>query len=239
MHLRLVALFAWLALPATPARAQVTSPASATTALRVFLDCDVGCDFDYLRVETPWVAFVRDRAVADVHLLVVRQETGAGGRQYTIRALGREAFAGRADTLLFATEPGTTEDVRRAEVLRHIQLALVPFATRTGPGRSLRVVAATRDDEDDERPAGPDRWNAWVFEIGGGGGMEREQQQSDFSVNGELSARRITSALKLGVELDANFDRSRYTRRGRSGVQPHVRVDLQLGGGSALRHGAG
>ena len=39
--------------------------------VRVFLDCQF-CDFDYLQVETPWVAFVRDRTAGDVHVLLVR-----------------------------------------------------------------------------------------------------------------------------------------------------------------------
>ena len=43
--------------------------------VRVFLDCEF-CDFDYLQVETPWVAFVRDRTADDVHVLLTRIETG-------------------------------------------------------------------------------------------------------------------------------------------------------------------
>ncbi len=189
----------------TPAR---TAPSG--DALRVFLDCEDGCDVDYIQVETPWIALVRDRAVADMHLLVTRQETGAGGRQYTIHALGRGSFAGRADTLTFSTPPNNTEDASRAEVLRNLQLALVPYATRTAPGRSLRVVASKRDEDDDERPAGPDRWNAWVFEIGADGEISREQQQSDFNVDGELSAQRVTAGLKLGARIDGDFSRSRF-----------------------------
>jgi hypothetical protein len=56
-------------------------------ALRVFLDCDE-CDDDYIRTETPWVAFVRDRTDADVHVLVTRIGTGAGGSRYTINLVG-------------------------------------------------------------------------------------------------------------------------------------------------------
>lgn len=190
---------------------QAPVPTASSQALRVFLDCD-NCDFDHLRVETPWVAFVRDRAVADVHLLITNQGTGGGGQQYTLNALGLGTYAGRNDTLVFSTEPNSTDDARRAEITRNIQLALVPFALRTAQGRSLRVMSARRGDDDDERaPSGPDRWNAWVFNVGAFGEVEREQQQSDLSLSGELSAQRITEQLKLGASFDGDYSRSRFT----------------------------
>ena len=111
-----------LALSASLARAQTPERAPASDeAVRVFVDCEF-CDFDYLRVETPWVAFVRDRTVADVHLLITRQETGGGGQQYTMHVLGQRQFSGRQDTLVFSTQPSATDDARRTEIVRNIQL---------------------------------------------------------------------------------------------------------------------
>jgi len=49
-------------------------------ALRVFLDCDRGCDFDYLRQEITFVNYVRDRRDAQVHVLITRERTAAGGQ---------------------------------------------------------------------------------------------------------------------------------------------------------------
>lgn len=219
------------ALGAQPTR----SGAPSSAALRVFLDCNRGCDFDHFRVETPWVAFVRDRAVADLHLLVTNQETGGGGDEYTINALGLGAYALRNDTLVFHIEPSATDDTRRAEVLRHIQLALVPYASRTVPGRALRVLAGAADDGGG-RPTGPDRWNAWVFSIGADGEVQREQQQSDFNASGELSAQRITQQLKLGIEFDGDFRRSRFAldedEGGREVTSTH---EAYSGGAVAIR----
>ena len=50
-----------------------------TGALRVFLDCGWYCDFDHLRTEITFVNWVRDRADAQVHVLVTQQTTGGGG----------------------------------------------------------------------------------------------------------------------------------------------------------------
>ena len=178
-------------------------------ALRVFLDCDF-CDFSYLQVETPWVSFVRDRTAGDVHLLLTRIETGGGGQRYDLEVLP-QGNAARRDTIRFQTEPSATEDARRSEITRNIQLALVPYALRTEAGRSLRVAAAQRAGDEDERPrTGPDRWKAWVFEIGGGAAVEKEQRQSDTEFEGGLEGRRVTSALKLGFEANADYQRSRF-----------------------------
>ena len=62
--------------------AQAPSPQTAapTARLQVFLDCR-DCFADYLREETPWVDFVRDRSEADVHVIITNTGTGSGGRE--------------------------------------------------------------------------------------------------------------------------------------------------------------
>ena len=110
-------------------RAQVAAPPSAPAGLRVFLDCEF-CDFDYIRVEIPWVAYVRDRSDADVHVLATRIGTGGGGSRYTINFVGLGAFTGRSDTLEYISQPTDLKDAVRAGVTRTIQLGLVPYAAR-------------------------------------------------------------------------------------------------------------
>src|SRR5690606_8968698 len=50
--------------------------------LAVFLDCGF-CDERFIRQEMTYVDYVRDRVVADVHVLVTRQNTGGGGEART------------------------------------------------------------------------------------------------------------------------------------------------------------
>jgi hypothetical protein len=182
--------------------------APRTESIRVFLDCEF-CDFDYLQVETPWVAFVRDRTAGDVHLLLTRIETGGGGQRYDLEVLPA-ANASRRDTIIFQTQPSATEDERRREIVRNIQLALVPYALRTDAGRSLRLMPSRREDDDEKPPTGRDRWHAWVFEVGGGTSLEKEQRQSDASFEAGLEGRRVTRVLKLGFEGSADYQRSRF-----------------------------
>lgn len=198
------------AVAAPVANTQEVTPAdSSSEPIRVFVDCDF-CDDDYLRVETPWVAFVRDRTASDVYLLLTRLQTGGGGNHYTLLSLGHGTYATRRDTVVFETPPRATDDARRVEIVRNIQLALVPYAVHTPSGRALKVLSVAQLTGDEDAGIVDDPWDAWVFEIGGDAEAGAEQSQSDVQFSGNFSARRITSQLKLGLSADADFDRSRF-----------------------------
>ena len=62
--------------------------------------------------------WVRDRQVADVHVLVTEQETGAGGDEYTFTFIGLQRFTGMTDTLRYASSPVATDDEERRGVAR-------------------------------------------------------------------------------------------------------------------------
>jgi hypothetical protein len=221
------------ALAASGARAQ--DPAAAappTRELRVFLDCPQdGCDFDYFRTETPWVAHVRDRTVADVHVLLTRLGTGAGGEEYTIVLIGQGRFAAERDTLRVTTPPNQPSDLNRQAVTRAVQLALAPFVARTPGGARLRIVA---DDEGGGRSGVPadDPWNAWVFEVGAGGNFEDEERQRDLELDGYVNARRITEAWKIGISGDFEVETSEFELDDRTVTN---RRDSYSGGAVAVK----
>lgn len=211
LRLCLAVLLSALAAPGVGAQDTTAAP-PPTRELRVFLDCPQrGCDFDYIRTETPWVAHVRDRTVSDVHVLVTRLQTGAGGQEYTIALVGQGAYAGRVDTLRFLSQPSQPSDLVRQGLTRTIQLGLVPFAARTGNATRLRIVVEGGEDgrDTDANPTG-DRWNAWVFEVGAGGNFDFEERQQDVAVDGFADARRITERWKIGVSGRLNVQRSEF-----------------------------
>lgn len=191
------------------AHAQQSAPDDpAPRALRVFLDCR-SCDFDYVRTETPWVDYVRDRADADVHVLVTQLGTGAGGTEYTITFVGLAREAARRDTLRFASLPGTTHDLRRTGLTRTIQLGLVPYVLPTPQAAGLRLSYAAPAGDAAAAPA-HDRWNAWVFNVGASGSMDREERQQELEFSGEFSAQRVTADWKIGFEGEGNYERERF-----------------------------
>lgn len=214
-----------LAASAVALPAQEPASESGGGELRVFLDCNF-CDFDYVRTETPWVSYVRDRTAADVHVLVTRLNTGAGGSEYTIDLVGRGPFAALADTLRYVTRPSETDDLVREGLTRTIQLGLVPFAMRTPQGAGLRLSFAAGAAEPPTMPA-DDPWNAWVFSIGASTSLDREARQHEFEFNGNFSARRITPEWKFGLSGGGSVERERFTLEDR--VVTSRREDYESG----------
>jgi hypothetical protein len=199
----------------------------------VFLDCDV-CDTDYMRTETPWVAFVRDRTVGDVHVLVTRLGTGSGGNEYTVNFVGLGAFRGRTDTLSFVSQPNQANDLVRQGLTRTIQLGLMPFVARSPQAAALRFSFDGGAGAPSTEPPGEDRWHAWVLSVGANGSMEREQRQDELNLNGSFNARRITPMWKVGVSANGNSNRNRF-RLEDDGVERTVtNVRDSYGGGAVV-----
>ncbi len=198
-----------LAAPA-PALAQASAD-SAATALRVFLDCDL-CDMPYFQTEVPFVSFVRDRAVADVHLLVTDQKTGAGGSEYTLTFIGRGTFAGVNDTLRLVTKPGETDQQENSRAAQRIRLGLVRYLARVPTGEGLKISGAAVPGG----TAAPrrDPWSGWVFGMRVNGFFNGQSGQRAIWANGSLRASRVTARDKWSFNLSANYNENRYDLSG-------------------------
>ncbi len=209
MHVRAF-LFSLLGFLSAPALLSAQAAPTAPEALRVFLDCpDYHCDRDYLRTEITFVNWVRDRDVAQVHVLVTTEHNGGGGRKFTLRFIGRGAFEGLSQTLGFDSRETQTDDEVRAIFARTLKLGLVPFLARTPMAGDLTIGY--------EAPAGApaiiplhDPWDYWVFRARLNGNVTGEQAQSTYHVHGSLGANRTTEALKLEFSVDGSYTHDRY-----------------------------
>src|SRR5512133_2184161 len=199
-----------LSLGALPLAGQGTAPANGSLA--VYLDCRASCDFSLIRTEITYVNWVRDREVADIHVLLTSQRAGAGGEQFTAAFLGVRQFAGRGDTLTFTTNPTTTGDEMRRGVTRMLALGLVRFVARTPAAQSLRV---TRRDSSRAAMAqvGPvhDPWNAWVFSVSLSGSTDGERAYKSQNLNSHVSANRVTEAWKTRFSYFYSYRNNRVT----------------------------
>lgn len=207
---RLLTLLALVLVPWAAATAQ-PAPGAPGDRLGTFLDCRTSCDFDFLRQEVAFVDWVRDRAVADVHLLVTSQQAGAGGEEYTLAFIGLRTMAGRGDTLTFTTNPTTTSDERRKLMAQTVAAGLAPFVARHGGAARLRITAAEAGDDDAaaRRSGTRDPWRAWVFELGIGGSTDGDANYRSKSVDGSFEATRVTAAWKFELESDYQYDDDR------------------------------
>ncbi len=181
-------------------------------AIRLFLDCQAGCDFDFMRQEIGFVSYVRDRADAQVHLLITAQGTGSGGRRYALNFIGRENFEGVSDTLIYTAAERDTPELRRRGLARVVKMGLMRFVAATPQADGIDIsYEAPAEKASADAGAASDPWNFWVFRFNGGGNLGGEQTRSNYSMNGQLRASRTTDNWKFSIQVNGRYSQSRYT----------------------------
>ena len=193
--------------------AQALAPSSQVGQKpRVFLDCPTtNCDSDFFVTEIPYVDFIRDRAGADVHVLLTSLETGSGGSSYTVNFIGLGRRAGQADTIVTSVPPNSSEDLRRKEMARVVKLGLVRYVVATEAGAHLKVnYDAPAAAKDATAKVTNDPWNYWVYRVGGNSNFGGESESHRASFSGNVSARRTTEELKLSLAASGSYRESRY-----------------------------
>src|SRR5688572_22251488 len=192
------------------AQATIVGTTSQVEAIAVFLDCD-DCDTEFVRTEIAYVNWVRDRLVADVHVLVTSQDMPAGGEAYTFAFLGQRGFTGRGDTLLYSTNPTTTDDEERRGLTRTLALGLVPFVARTTAAQSLRITMPRVEANAPGTQTLParDPWRAWVFEIDLSGDLGGEQNYRNREFDLEFNANRTTEQWKTTFQISNSYSGER------------------------------
>lgn len=190
--------------------AQAPTPPQAPpqgALLRVFLDCGP-CDTDFLRRNVAFVDYVRDRAQAEVHVLVTTQGTGGGGRSWTLKYIGLERFREQDRTLTFTTSQTTTDDEQREEFARVFRLGLVGYAADTPAGPELDV--SWKKPAHAEAAAEKDPWNYWVFRTNANGNLNSEHASSSNSSRFGFSGNRTTAAWKQTFSINGNVNNNSF-----------------------------
>ncbi|NNE69679.1 MAG: hypothetical protein HKN29_04865 [Rhodothermales bacterium] len=191
-----------------PAAAQQASP------VRLFLDCDRGCDRSYIRTEITLVDFVTERTAADVHLLITSERTGSGGSVYSLAFIGQRDFRALSDTLSYTSNGTNTDDERRRGLTTAIESGLVRYIART-PWASDMHITLVRDELTDQQEAEMtdqvDPWNYWVYSLSGGGNYRGEESSNSGQLRLNLSANRTTEEWKVRMSAfgrynERNFD---------------------------------
>ncbi|MEX2473323.1 MAG: hypothetical protein WEA34_14130 [Gemmatimonadota bacterium] len=195
-----------------PVASQIDGQVAMPERLAVFLDCGF-CNETFIRQEMTYVDWVRDRQVADVHVLVTDQETGAGGEAQTFDIIGLGPFVGMDYTTVYTTNVSATEAEERDGFLRTLQAVLVPYLMQTPMGRRVRV------DVEDAEEAGAaqarpqdDPWDFWTIEIYADGSADFESQQESFDTRYGIYANRVTEDWKIQLRPFFNYNYDRFER---------------------------
>ena len=185
------------------------SEISSDPTLKVFVDCDE-CDFDFLRREIPFVHYVRDYRLAQVHVLITDQRTGSGGQEFRLQFIGQGTFTGQDGELKYTSQHDDTEDVERHGLVKTLQFGLMPYIAQTPLAAQISIdYKAVSAPQAVSQPSDP--WNNWIFRIGTAGEFERESQTSEYSLDVDLSAKRITETWKIETEFELDYDEDTFS----------------------------
>lgn len=153
-----------------------------------------------------FVNFVRDRNEAQVHILVTRQTTGSGGREYTITLIGKERFLNENDTLLYNSQKTDTDEMTRNGLLKTIKLGLMKYVAKT-PLADKISISFTESGKEQEKVK--DAWDYWVFSLRINGNLREDQNNVSSYMYGNISANRTTADWKLSLSTNLNENKSR------------------------------
>lgn len=163
------------------------------------------------RTEIDFVSWVRDRTLAQVHLIMTSERTGSGGFQYHFDFVGLEGLEGSDDRLEYPSLGTDTREEVLLGISRVIAVGLARYSVLAGTAEGIEVA---RSGSQRELPQGlvagdevEDPWNFWVYNLGMDGNYSGESRQSSFRIGGNLSASRTTLAWKLRTRVNGSFSR--------------------------------
>lgn len=188
-----------------------TDAQDAARPIRLFLDCKHECDMAFTRTEIPWVDHVRDRADADVHVLVTTRSTAANAREFTLTFIGLKEFASLSDTVVTVSPESDSQDRRRRVVTEALKRGLVRYVARRPGSERLTITYASPAGTGAGAAPARDKWNLWVFRTRANTYLNGEESSRSINVNGSVSANRISPAWKVNVSLDGNYGENNFT----------------------------
>lgn len=181
---------------------------SREDALKVFIDCNF-CDLDFLRGEINYINYVRDRMVAQVHVLTTSQRTGSGGTEYTFNFIGQKEFLGQNDTISVVVNADATSDVRRVARAKYLEFGLMQYVIKT-PLVDLISINYSGDSSDAEAEEVVDKWDFWVFRLSSNGWFNGQELTRSMNINGSVSANRITEKWKFENWGNFGYNENRF-----------------------------
>jgi hypothetical protein len=177
-------------------------------SLYFFLDCH-DCDFTFVRQELPFISFVRNPQLADVHILSSESRTGSGGRKYFLNFIGMNGLTGKnADYEYLSGQSETDDDVRRG-LLKIIKTGILHFYSITGRLNNIEIELEKHETEE-AVASGDDPWKLWIINIDAGSDFEKEESQNEYAFNSEIEIEKVTEAWKTNFELSYETEQENY-----------------------------
>ena len=184
--------------------------ARRTNGLNVYLDCQrMRCDRNHIRLEIPYVNWVRDRADADVHILGTSQGTG-GGREVIFNFIGLRDHAGHVDTLRYTTSRTDVTDEERDLQVLTLQMGLMRFVANTPVTDFLTISYDAPGGEEVRALPEDDPWNYWIFSVGANGNVDSESLERSYRISANVSANKTTEDWRISFYARGVYDEDRF-----------------------------
>lgn len=180
--------------------------------LDIFIDCQMYCDWVYIKQEIQFVNYMQNRQEADVYILATRQSTGAGGREVQLAFIGNNEFSGIQDTIKYFTDPNATDAIEREQLVNTLKKGLLQFLVQTSMIDQITYAIEPKETEEgmEATEENDDPWNNWVFNIGGNGWMNGESTYSNVDLTGRFSVSNVTDKHKLNFSTFYNYETSTF-----------------------------
>jgi len=190
--------------------------------LKVFLDCRMRCDFNYIRSEINIVDYSLNQNEADVHVLINSQITGGGGARISISFFGQHRFSAMRDTLLYSIPPNQAATQTRDIMLQYLKLGLAPYLAKSLMATQVEMVTKVEEAElkvmksIQQTPTDP--WRYWTQIFGVNGNLRLDQLYQTLRTSGYMQATKMTEDLKIRFRVSAGREVSTYKYDSDSGV---------------------
>lgn len=195
-----------LCLSASPGRSQEIE--KKPDVVSFYLDCE-DCDFTFVRQELPFISFVRDPLLADVHILVTQSDTGSGGDKFFLNFIGRNDLKGTDYEYNVTTIESDTDDDVRKSLLKMLKIGILQYYSKTGFIENMNIDIEEKDNRKVDDMI-IDRWNKWVFTLEAGGEMQKEKSQNSFDLGTSVNARKITEEWKTNLDAYYSVEQERF-----------------------------
>ncbi len=177
--------------------------------LDVFLDCRTGrCNESYIREKIPFINYVRNKDDADLHLLISTQQTGSGGKEFTLQFIGHNELTDMSRSLTYFSAESDTDDEIRNDLNNYIKKGLFFFLPNLPVFENLTINYIRKEIEDEAKTI--DDWDFWVFELNADVDLEGEESEKEFSLEGNAKAERITPEWKIEFEIQQYHKRRKF-----------------------------
>jgi len=170
---------------------------------KVFIDCEM-CDIASIREQIKFVDHVQDIGEAQVVVLITTQEIESGGTEYTVSFRGQKDFQGDDDSLRYEAEEEKEATKGLADTLK---MGLMRYVGKTPVSDkiSIRFMDTVKPTDVE------DKWNFWVFNLGGDTFLNGQQQMKSGMYYGSLSANRVTEELKIRMSVSAMYSKDAFS----------------------------